>query len=342
MNGRTEQDIKTEEYINNRLLYDQPELIRQFAEFRLGQGDQATSTREYTKYVIYFKDYLAEQGKDFTISTMKGVLPMDITSYLATLKYKRVNGKMMKTSTSYRATVWSALNAYFKFLKANRIIDTNPMEDVKRAKVKDPIPHDHLESKEIKAVMDLIKSDDPYEGESEIAYVRRQKTKSRDLCIFAVFFSYGVRATCLCNMNVEDVNLEKRIVTFTDKGEKTFSRTISDEMYGYFVRYIADRENMLIKSGNENALFISRDGTRMTYCSIRKLIHKFTKAEGHELAPHALRKSFASLAYEASGNDIRFTQKALNHANINTTVRYINNDTSQQEEKLEDRLSHLL
>ena len=42
-----------------------------------------------------------------------------------------------------------------------------------------------------------------------------------------------------------------------------------------------------------------------------------------KVTTHSLRKSFASKVYNALGRDLINTQKALGHANINSTVKYL-------------------
>ena len=48
----------------------------------------------------------------------------------------------------------------------------------------------------------------------------------------------------------------------------------------------------------------------------------------HELqgkvATHSMRKTFSAKVYKASGNNLLLTQKALNHSNISTTIKYLN------------------
>jgi len=44
---------------------------------------------------------------------------------------------------------------------------------------------------------------------------------------------------------------------------------------------------------------------------------------GGNVGTHSLRKTFAISVYRTSGNDIRLTQIALGHANVEVTMKYL-------------------
>lgn len=322
MNGRTETNYKIETSLK-KSIQNEPVLIRQFVQFRLST-DQPKTVQDYCEHIVCFNKWLLEnRNYELSPETVNQILPMDCSEYISSLRYRIKNGTRVECSVSYRCLCWSALNAFFKFCKANRILKSeNPMDDVKRPKNTDPIPTDHLQPSEIKTIMRLLK----------------EEGSLRDLCMLSILFQFGVRAQCLLNVNVEDVDLENRIITFTDKGDKTFSRPINPELALYLEEYIAKRKS---KNGS-HALFTSSKGTRMCYDNLRLLVNKYTKAIGHKLSPHAMRKSYASIVYKASGSDIRYTQKMLNHSNINTTTRYINEVNEEQDRKVSSILQNLM
>lgn len=331
MNGRTETNYKFEKQVRE-LITDQPLLIQQFAEFRLST-DQPYSVKEYVFNVIHFNNWLKkERNYELSPETVNQILPMDCSQFLGSVRYKtKKDGTRTEYSTAYRATIWSSINSFFRFCKANRILKSeNPMDDVKRPKNTDQIPTDHLQKIEIKQVIAYIKAEN-------------ENTKLRDLCIMSMLLTYGVRAQCLMNVNVEDVDLKNNVITFTDKGDKTFSRSINPELHSYLERYLAERNADLQRKKLESpALFISTGNSRMTYTTLRRIVNYYTSRIGHKLSPHAMRKSYASIVYKASGSDIRYTQKMLNHSNINTTTRYINEVNEEQDRKVSSVLQNLM
>jgi len=74
-------------------------------------------------------------------------------------------------------------------------------------------------------------------------------------------------------------------------------------------------------------LFRSRQGTNRTLTScmawriVRSLCLQYNI--GGNVGTHSLRKTFAISVYRTSGNDIRLTQIALGHANVEVTMKYL-------------------
>lgn len=81
-----------------------------------------------------------------------------------------------------------------------------------------------------------------------------------------------------------------------------------------------------------NALFISRNGGRLTTRAIQNVVKKHILAEGiepHGLSTHKLRHTAATLMYKYGHVDIRSLQQLLGHESIATTEIYTHVDDSQ-------------
>jgi integrase/recombinase XerD len=77
------------------------------------------------------------------------------------------------------------------------------------------------------------------------------------------------------------------------------------------------------KGKNDNHLFLSDRGCRISETAIDTIVHKYTKAAiGKPLSPHKLRAGFCSVLYEQTG-DIEFVRRAVGHSSAATTQRYI-------------------
>lgn len=85
-------------------------------------------------------------------------------------------------------------------------------------------------------------------------------------------------------------------------------------------------------SVNTNALFISRDRSRLTTRSIQNVVKKHIVASGINpvgLSTHKLRHTAATLMYKYGRVDIRSLQQILGHESIATTEIYTHVDDSQ-------------
>jgi len=77
----------------------------------------------------------------------------------------------------------------------------------------------------------------------------------------------------------------------------------------------------------ENALFVSRNGTRLTASQVRSRLAQRALEAGvpARVHPHMLRHSFASHVLQSSG-DLRAVQEMLGHASIASTQVYTHLD----------------
>ena len=83
----------------------------------------------------------------------------------------------------------------------------------------------------------------------------------------------------------------------------------------------------LLKSADETALFVGRNGKRLTPRAVQYRMKSWAIKQGvaGNVHPHMLRHSFASHVLQSSG-DLRAVQEMLGHANISTTQVYTHLD----------------
>ncbi|MCR4693901.1 MAG: tyrosine-type recombinase/integrase, partial [Pseudobutyrivibrio sp.] len=75
--------------------------------------------------------------------------------------------------------------------------------------------------------------------------------------------------------------------------------------------------------GQEQALFYSLQGRRISVDAIENLVKKYAKiiVPNKKITPHKLRSTYGTALYRETG-DIRLVADVLGHENINTTIDY--------------------
>ena len=162
----------------------------------------------------------------------------------------------------------------------------------------------------------------------------------RDRAILELFYASGLRLSELVGLDVEDVNLNGRLVRVLGKGGKErfvpFNRTAS----GAIRAYLKDRQALVriayenpIHGGSRSAsepLFVNYRGGRLSTRSVDRLVRHYVAQSSAKrgISPHALRHSFATHLLER-GADLRVIQELLGHARVSTTQRYTHVSAAQ-------------
>lgn len=148
----------------------------------------------------------------------------------------------------------------------------------------------------------------------------------RDKAMFELMYSSGLRVSELASLNIDDIDLNSRVLQVTGKGNKTRQVPIGSKACQALIDYLPHRD--LWQEQASPALFISeRLGTRLSVRAIQLRLKTCAVSAGIDLNlhPHLLRHCFASHLLSASG-DLRAVQDMLGHSNISTTQIYTHVD----------------
>lgn len=148
----------------------------------------------------------------------------------------------------------------------------------------------------------------------------------RDTAMFELFYSSGLRLAELVSLNWPGgLDLETGEVTVTGKRNKTRMVPVGERALAALGEWIAVRSAMV--KPDENALFISHRGTRLTPRQVQTRLAQWAQKSGlgMHVHPHMLRHSFASHVLQSSG-DLRAVQDMLGHASIAATQVYTHLD----------------
>lgn len=287
-----------------------PDYLNQFYYRMTANGMQATTKNSYINYCVNFLKFFSP---DLSINP-NDITDSDIDKYMDSITY--INGK--KASVSSRATKLSALKTFFGFLKERGIIEKDPAKSIRPPKNKALNPVVYLTQAEIKMVERTIRTG----AGSSKAKAKQRKWRNRDLAIYFLFLSTGMRVEALSEIDVDDIDFQDKKLIVIDKGEKEIVHFLSDTLIEYLNNWLKDREKFLEqKEKEEKALFINPSMERLRATGIRRLIKKYTANLDKKITPHKLRSTFATTVYQETG-DIYLASQMIGHENINTTKRY--------------------
>jgi integrase/recombinase XerD len=146
----------------------------------------------------------------------------------------------------------------------------------------------------------------------------------KHLAMFKTAFYACLRASEICNLDVEDINLDKQALVVRDgKGGKTSVCYLSEEAVETLLEYIALRPDFELEG--KRPLFFTDYGGRFNRKEIYRLVIYYKKKAGISKpgGAHVLfRHSPASLMVQ-NGCDLLTIQQVMRHNHITTTMRYL-------------------
>ncbi|MED1093259.1 tyrosine-type recombinase/integrase [Bacillus paramycoides] len=263
-------------------------------------------------YEKFFKDCYLRNLRPATIGYYKNEFhgaKKIINKQLVEWEQKDVEDLILKSKQLMKVTTINtrlrALRSFYNFLDKNKLIDKNPMKNIKLLRDRQK----------------TIETLDNQEIEKLIKTIRKQKTfiGFRDEVILLVFLDTGVRLSELVGINAEDVRHNKLIIR---KTKNLFERTVylSDTTQERLESYIKVRGEVAT-----NKLFISQDNKELNPHSIQTRLTKYGKEAkiSKRVSPHTFRHTMAKRMI-VSGLDAFSLMHLLGHTDITVTKRYVN------------------
>ena len=274
-------------------------------ERTLAKNTLESYQRDLNQYHSFLKD-------DLKIKSIKNVTLGDIRTYV-----RYLSDKAMAASSVKRAI--STIRTYHNFLLAEGRMKDNPAQLLETPKIPQKLPN-ILTIEEIDTILNIIPNDKPM--------------AIRDLAIFEMMYSCGLRVTELCDIKTTDILWDSDIIRVNGKGNKQRFVPIGPIARDNLKNYLNHkRPSLADKNHNVVELFLSQNGRKLTRMMIWILLKKWTDASNlqKKVSPHTLRHSFATHLLEG-GADLRSVQEMLGHADISTTQVYTHLDKEHLKE----------
>lgn len=257
----------------------------------------------YMRDLNQYHDYL---DNELNIKSIIKVTLGHIRSYV-----RYLNDKGMSANSIKRAI--SSIRVYHNYLSEKGLMKDNPAHLLEIPKVPKKLPN-ILTIQEIENILSAIPSTTPM--------------AIRDLAIFELLYSCGLRVTELCDLKIAHILWDSDMIRVLGKGGKERFVPLGPIAKENLTNYLNQERPELSKKKSKVAeIFLSRNGNKLTRMMIWILLKKWTANANinKEVSPHTLRHSFATHLLEG-GADLRSVQEMLGHADITTTQVYTHLD----------------
>jgi len=320
---------KSEEFLMNRstlsssknkLALSISTAIDGFLKFKVAEGLSQRTVDSYEYYLNQWMNHIGDQD----VAKIKS---SDLTNYLAwtrtEYKPKRWNGNEDPLSAKSLRNVYIALRAFYTWLNKEFNLP-NPAKEITPPK----FPQHVIQTFSKEDIEKLIKAcvySREAQTEGRHKFVMRRPSANRDQAIVLTLLDTGLRATELCSLTVEDVDLKTGKVNVRHgvgggakggKGRVTYLGKVARKAVW---RYLATRED---GSDPKAPLFISAGDRPFNRDSLRILIRRLgERAQIAHVHPHKFRHTFA-ITYLRSGGDVFTLQSLLGHGSLDMVRHY--------------------
>lgn len=262
------------------------------------------TSRNYANDLKTFKMFL--EREKIEIHSMSEIDKRLVRSFLAHLNFENASKRTVLRRLA-------CLRSFFKYLKREKIVDHNPMEQIGSPKLDRAIP----KSLSYEQVERLLKQP---QIETYLGF--------RDRCIMELLYSSGLRISELAGLNRRDFDKRNQFLRVLGKGKKERIVPITEAAAKWLDEYLShperEADGKLHKAQVDNqAIFLNKWGKRITMRSLDRNFAKYLLASGlcESVTPHTIRHTIATHWLE-NGMDLKTIQVLLGHRSLVTTTVY--------------------
>jgi site-specific recombinase XerD len=181
----------------------------------------------------------------------EAVTPEHVTSFLAPYHDRPY----------HRHGLYRALKSLYRWLKRHRYIQENPIEYIETPKVPDK----------------LLNTITP----EQVAQLIGSASCIRDKAIISLFADSGARRSELCNIRLQDLDLEHSRIRVLGKGNKEGYLIFGAKTKGFLLQHISE-------NNPQDKLF------DLNYEGVKSMLRRLGDRTGIQVRPHDFRRGFAT------------------------------------------------
>jgi site-specific recombinase XerD len=280
------------------------------------QGWSIRTLTDHRQNLARFAWWLEHQEE--VVATLAALDPSRVRAFLAYLREPHPAGRFgsdhpgakRAARPSSVATYYRDLRAFTNFCRAEGLLETDPLKNVKPPRV----PNDQivpLEREQIQALLDAA---------------RRGRAPERDGALILLLLDTGMRVSELCGLTVGDVDRGSGELTVLGKGNKKRLVYMGQSARRALWRYL-ETDRRMAASGDP--LFVSHGGVQsgagLQRSGVGRVISSLGKTAGISVvrvSPHSLRHAFA-INFLRGGGSVLELQALLGHEDLAMVRKYV-------------------
>lgn len=244
------------------------------------------------------------------------------SSLISVENLRQVLGNIDPKSFSIKDNLYKAIRSFTKYLIIKSLAEKKLLEELKELKPKRFYPAKRLHCSQDDFEKLLREASTWHRGQAPYDVILNSTT-------IAMLGLAGLRASELCNLRLQDVDLANRkLFIYLGKGKKNRYVGVCSRLYDYLTNYLKLRPQTNLENFFVTTVRLSKELVPFNTATLLRKIKRLSKRIGIEVNVHGLRRTFATINANA-GKPINIISLALGHTDLKTTQSYLM--TSQDE-----------
>jgi integrase/recombinase XerD len=296
------------------------EAFEYFAKAKLAEGLRERTINDYRKHIEYLKRYLATRGlANPFVTDLTTEIIRDYINYLMyehhayegiSSRKRQEKGLSVQTINMRIRSLYTMCSFWLK----EGLIDDDPTKTIKQVKSDEQIEVPGIDDEVIRLILR--------------SFDERQFAEFRDKTLILLMLDTGLRINEAVNLTVSQIDFKTGFITVPSeiaKNRKYRDVPVSREV----LHRLSELHEDNIRHFREyERIFMNAYGDYFTADAFRKRMNRLKHRLGIDrLHPHMFRHTFAR-NYILNGGDIFTLQKILDHADISTTRKYVQMETT--------------
>lgn len=275
------------------------------------RGLSANTLAAYRRDLARYSLWCESRG----LAQVQQVGPNDIADFAASLTGRGGEGGL---SASSAARVVVSVRGFHRFAHAEGLTIADPGVDIRPVAAPKRLPK-ALPYQDVERLLAATSTDQTPIG-------------LRDRALLEFLYGTGARISEAVDLDVDELDLDGRVVTVMGKGSKQRRIPVGDFAVEALQAYLVRGRPALLSSRaspsgsrvrvSAHRVFVNARGGPLTRQSAFGLLRRAAeRVELQHVSPHTLRHSYATHLIER-GADVRVVQELLGHASVTTTQVY--------------------
>lgn len=269
-------------------------------------------------FFSFLENELGKDVKKMSASDLQDITMNDIEIFMQYLTLYYKNDGVVENSEKGIARKISTIRSLYRYYFKKEMIDINVTTKLETPKIHEK-PIMRLSVDETQALLHVIETG---AGLTKRQQGYQKKTRTRDLAIFTLFLTTGIRISELCALDVIDFDFKNNAFKVLRKGGNEVLLYFGEETKAALLNYIDERKRNVTYS-DDSPMFLSLQKKRMSVRALQDLVKKYAQIAVplKNISPHKLRSTYGTMLYQQTG-DIYLVADVLGHKDVNTTKKH--------------------